>query len=85
MAEGTCYQIVTDPKRTHIRVSFDGQLDTAALDSFEEEFGAAMSSFRSEEPNSVGCLLLVDVRRQQVQAQEVEIDFGLWLILMRPS
>lgn len=65
------YTIVTDPARQMVRLRLVGHWDRRTVDAYREDVGRAMAKMAADGGRSGEYLLLIDVREQGVQSQEV--------------
>ena len=85
MASTPAYRIETDPPRNQLRLTFAGHMDLTLLDAFEREFEAALARMAKCRGRPGSHLVLVDLRQQYVQPQDVVARFQTIVNRFKPS
>lgn len=85
MGSAPAYRIKTDPPRNQLRLTFSGHMNVALLDAFEKEFEAALALMAEGNERPDRYLVLVDLRQQQVQQQDVVARFQAIVARFKPS
>ena len=69
------YLIDTDPRKNFMRLTFSGYMDSATMDTFEDELSVAFARMQKAGGRPGDYLLLVDARASSVQSREITERF----------